>query len=206
MMWTLAALTACAGGVALKTETSITSPIRVDMLGRDVTGLPGRIGMTFAPGKKDVGIEARWDRDLATDLDAIRAAGGQTLVSLIEPREFELLEIPDLPRRAEEAGLRWEGFPIRDGWVPESMPAFLALADRLLDEVAAGRTVVLHCRGGLGRTGLLAATMLVRLGRSPRDAAVAVRAARPGTLETAAQVRYLDDVAVAAGTKRATDR
>ena len=39
----------------MKTQTSTTDPIRVDFVPADVTGLPGRIGMTFAPGKKAEG-------------------------------------------------------------------------------------------------------------------------------------------------------
>ena len=45
-------------------------------------------------------------------------------------------------------------------------------------------TVVVHCRGGLGRSGMFAASVLVALGRPARKAIEAVREAREGTIET----------------------
>ncbi len=47
--------------------TSGDSPIRVDFLPDDITGLRGRIGLTFAPGKKDW----HWDRSLPVDLQGL---------------------------------------------------------------------------------------------------------------------------------------
>ena len=47
----------------------------------------------------------------------------------------------------------------------------LALLARLRD----GESIVLHCKGGLGRTGMVAARLLVELGCMPEEAIVAVR-------------------------------
>ena len=49
----------------------------------------------------------------------------------------------------------------------------------------------MHCRGGLGRTGIVAASLLIGFGIGPRDAIVAVRKARPGAIETLQQERYV---------------
>ena len=62
-----------------------------------------------------------------------------------------------------------------------------ALRERLLR----GQSLVVHCRGGLGRTGLIAARLLIELGESPPEAPRRVRAARPGAVETRAQERYV---------------
>ncbi len=56
--------------------------------------------------------------------------------------------------------------------------------------------VLLHCRGGLGRTGVVAARLLMEFGVPVKDAVRTVRAARPGTIETSAQERYLRDLAL----------
>jgi ADP-ribosyl-[dinitrogen reductase] hydrolase len=53
------------------------------------------------------------------------------------------------------------------------------------------RHVLLHCMGGLGRSGMVAARLLVELGEEPRTAIQRVRAARPGAIETAAQEAYV---------------
>ena len=54
-----------------------------------------------------------------------------------------------------------------------------------------GGRVVLHCRGGIGRTGTIAARLLVEFGVAPEEAIRMVRRARPGTIETMAQEEYV---------------
>lgn len=167
--------------------TSETSPLRVDFL--DGPAPPGRIGMTFAPGKRDAG----WARDLEADLARLAEHYGTSLlVSLIEDFELDLLGIPTLVDRAAARGIEVARFPIPDGAVPASMPALAGLVARILSAHRAGRTVVLHCRGGLGRTGLVAACALVALGAATAEEAVlAVRRARPGTIETLEQEQWV---------------
>ena len=65
--------------------------------------------------------------------------------------------------------------------------ALLALLARLRD----GESIVLHCKGGLGRTGMVAARLLVELGCMPEEAIVAVRQARSGTIETPNSLKKL---------------
>lgn len=55
---------------------------------------------------------------------------------------------------------RWN-VPIPDAGVPESLEAFAALIERIADRTG---WVAVHCRGGIGRTGLVAAGLLVRNG------------------------------------------
>jgi atypical dual specificity phosphatase len=54
--------------------------------------------------------------------------------------------------------------------------------------VSAGKRVAVHCGGGLGRSGTVAACYLVDLGHEWRTAVARVRAARPGAIETSAQL------------------
>ena len=54
-----------------------------------------------------------------------------------------------------------------------------------------GQGIVVHCRGGLGRTGLIAAQLLIELGEMPSKALERVRAARPGAVETRQQEKYV---------------
>jgi ADP-ribosyl-[dinitrogen reductase] hydrolase len=57
--------------------------------------------------------------------------------------------------------------------------------------LAAGERVLIHCRAGLGRTGMIASRLLVEAGLTPVQAMMAVRRARPGTVETMPQEQYL---------------
>lgn len=63
-----------------------------------------------------------------------------------------------------------ERFPMPDGGVPRSMSAFDRLIDTLARDVAAGVPIAVHCWGGVGRTGVVAAALLVRFGWPVEDA------------------------------------
>ena len=54
-----------------------------------------------------------------------------------------------------------------------------------------GRDVLVHCRGGLGRAGTIAARLLIELGMEPVTAIRQVRAVRPGAIETIEQEKYV---------------
>ncbi len=154
----------------------------------------GRIGVTLAPGKTDPdAASGAWARDLAADLDAIVAWPADTLVTLIEPREFELLGITALGEEARQRRLDWRHLPIRDVSIPG--PAFEAVwpaqSAALRDKLAAGENIVVHCRGGLGRAGMIAARLLVDSGIDADVAMARVRAVRPGAIETRAQEHWV---------------
>jgi protein-tyrosine phosphatase len=157
--------------------------------------LPGNLGMTFCPGMKDMGGTYYWSRDLSLDLHALRHDyGADVLVSLMEPREYEHFGVLDLFERAREAGLRVLYLPIRDVSTPADTgldAEFHTLVLGVVRALARGETVVAHCRGGLGRTGLLAACTLVALGHEAQDAVELVREARPGAVQTPDQEDYV---------------
>ncbi|RLB47434.1 MAG: protein phosphatase [Deltaproteobacteria bacterium] len=184
--------------------TSQSHPIRVDFVSPDVVAPPGRLGLTLAPGKKDTSAwTGAWNRDLDVDLQRLRSHfGTDLLVSLIEDGRFrtdelELLRIGDLFERVTAHDMESRWFPIEDVSVPLSLDDFIGLVSQLVEAVAAGRTVVVHCRGGLGRSGLVAAACLVGLGSTPEDAIAAVRRARRGAVETPAQAAYVSKLAEA---------
>jgi protein-tyrosine phosphatase len=175
-------------------RTSLTHPIRVDFVEHDVMALPGRLGLTFAPGKKQRYAQTgSWDRDLETDLRALRDEfRTDVLVSLIEEHEFERLQIRDLREQAPRFGIEVLWFPIRDQSVPNSLSKFHEVVERITGDLRLGRTVVIHCMGGLGRTGLVATACLLALTQmSPEEAVAVVRKARAGAVETAEQAEYL---------------
>ena len=115
------------------------------------------------------------------------------LVTLIGEDERGNLGVGALPRLAGENGLSWREFPITDRTAPASgrQAEFDQLLDELLTDLAAGRRVAIHCQAGLGRTGLLAAGLLVRSGTGPDDAITLVRSARPGSIETSGQDDFI---------------
>lgn len=174
-----------------QTLTSDRNPLRIDNVA--VPGRPGAIGMTLCPGKKDPYAKfGAWDRDLRTDLQAIRDWGATAVVSLMESSEFWLLGVPDFEAKVS-AGFRWLWLPIADGGVPgeEFERRWADAGPELHRRLAAGERVLIHCRAGLGRTGVIAARLLVEAGLTPLQALNAVRRARPGTVETLLQEQYV---------------
>jgi ADP-ribosyl-[dinitrogen reductase] hydrolase len=150
----------------------------------------GRIGLTFCPGKRDLeAMTGPWDRDLDVDLQAMADWGADALVTLMEWQELAALGVPDIGERAQAWGMAWFHLPIRDVSVPdEAFEVAWHQAGRLLrGKLLEGEGVVIHCRGGLGRTGMIAARLLVELGEAPELALGKVRAVRPGAVETPQQ-------------------
>jgi len=183
-------------------KTSASDPIRVDFVPVSALGLPGRIGMTFAPGKKARGIGGHWDRDLVADLDRLRDVYRTgMLVSLVEDDELRQLGIAELADDCAALGMQLVRFPIVDGGVPRSLADFKALVERIVATAREGGNVVVHCRGGLGRTGLVAAACLVACGHAPAEAIRLVRRSRPRTVETGEQERFVDEYAALAERK-----
>lgn len=175
-------------------RTSITHPIRVDFLDAGHLNLPGRIGMTFAPGKKQQdALTGSWERDLDTDLAHLKTCWhADVLLSLIEEHEFTALSIPTLRQRAQDYDIQVIWFPIRDISIPASMEEFVAMVKVIHELMAEGKTVVIHCMGGLGRTGLAAAALLIYATElTPDEAIKLVRQARQGTIQTREQEQFV---------------
>jgi ADP-ribosylglycohydrolase/protein-tyrosine phosphatase len=171
-------------------RTSITDPIRVDFLPNAPGAPAGRIGLTLAPGKKDPG--GQWDRDLGEDVRRLRKTfGASLLVSLIEEHELKLLGIEDLAWEAHRAQMRFHPLPIVDGGVPGRVDEVVALVQVILAVVSAGDNVVIHCRGGLGRSGLIAGCCLVAQGVGADEAIRIVRKSRRDAIENRHQEAFI---------------
>ena len=171
-------------------RTSETDPLKI----AEVTAGGGVIGMTLCPGKcGDSVFGAGWARDLATDIAAIRAWGASAVVTLIEEHEFEMLGVQALPEAVRAAGLEWHHLAVEDVHAPspEFETRWVYAGARLRERLRSGERVLVHCRGGLGRAGSVAARLLVEFGASPVDAIAQVRAARPGAIETRAQEQWV---------------
>jgi len=138
-----------------------------------------------------------WTRDLTSDLEAIHSWGARALVSLME--EDELLAVGIRPAevacRLENLAIEWIHAPIMDGSVPDEafMIRWRSMVPRLRSVLSEGGGIVFHCLGGLGRTGMMAACLLIEEGVAPADAIAIVRAARPGAIENVRQENFVMD-------------
>ena len=171
--------------------TSVSHPLRIDWVAAPGGGL---IGMTLCPGKKQFNAYAgNWDRDLRLDLDCIEAWGAVAVATLMEAQELTRYKIEGIGQAISDRGIAWHHLPIVDGSVPDQAfeRAWRQAGPALHAEMAAGHRVLLHCRGGLGRTGTIAARLLVELGMPADEAIATVRHAREGAIEHSEQERYV---------------
>jgi protein-tyrosine phosphatase len=175
-------------------------PLRVDWIDADRfgDGRPGRLGLTFLPGKHGASLRYPgrvYRRELEADVTTLRALGLRRLLLLVEDHELERWGDPDIVERAAEAGLTVERWPMADGAPPETFEELDAIL-RSLREARTGGDVALACMGGVGRTGTVAACALVEAGWPPDEAIGFVRRTRhPTAVETDGQVAFVRDFA-----------
>ena len=176
----------------METLTSETSPLRIAAV-RPGDG-QGRIGITLCPGKTDPdGWSGPWARDLDVDLDVVRDWGATAVVSLVEEKEIDYLQVGGLGEAVQDRHMEWWHLPTPDGMPPQ--PGFeekwTEAGEAIRDRLRLGFDVLLHCKGGLGRAGTIAARLLVELGALPEDAIRRVRTARPGAIAHWHQEAYV---------------
>lgn len=143
--------------------------------------LPGQLAGTPWPGIV---------HGAAYDLDALRRVGVTRLVSLTETPFDAALAAP--------YGIACNASPMPD-MHPPSIEQALALCSAIDADLARGETVAVHCHAGLGRTGtVLAAYWLWRGGGalSALRALEDVRRIEPGWVQSAAQVKFLEEFAL----------
>jgi protein-tyrosine phosphatase len=167
--------------------------LRIDAV--EVPRVPGRLGLCACPGWRH---RAHTDHPtpqqrLHRDVQTMRDFGAAGLVSLMEEREMAQLGIASLPQHLDGVGLWWKHLPITDMGVPDqSFEARWAQEGASIrDALRRGEHVVMHCWAGLGRTGTMAARLLVEFGLEPEAAILRVRHARPGAIQTRHQERYV---------------
>ena len=151
----------------------------------------GAVGVTFCPGKTDRrAATGAWARDLTADLWAIHDWGAAAVVTLMERFELDELRVSDIGDEVRGLHMEWRHLPIQDVSAPDAAfeEDWVDVGEALRGLLRAGCNVLLHCRGGLGRSGMMAARLLVELGWDSEKAIEAVRQARPGAIETGEQL------------------
>lgn len=139
----------------------------------DVFWIKGR-----PPVKLAIVMKPRGGAWLEQDLRALRKAGVQTLVSLLEKDEAEWLGLDSERQFAERLEMTFLSFPIPDMHVPENADRFREFVTGLAERLRSGEQIGVHCRGSVGRSTTTAACALVHLGWLPHVALKAIEEAR----------------------------
>ncbi len=164
---------------------------------QEAHGLRGRLGFCPAPGRWRLDAAAEPEHLLAGDLASLRACGTTVLVVLLEESEMVRIGLGGLLERARRAGLEVLWFPIPDGAAPSDLESAARLVDRIVEHLSRGRTVVVHCHGGVGRSGTITALCLVASGADPVRALEVVRRDRPAAATAPGQEAFVHAFAAA---------
>lgn len=101
-------------------------------------------------------------------LDNLLRAGVRTFIDLTEQNELSPYSNILTGRAAllgiDTATIEYHRFPIRDRSLPESVEYMYTVLDVLRDNENRGRISAVHCRGGIGRTGMVVGCWLVQSG------------------------------------------
>jgi ADP-ribosyl-[dinitrogen reductase] hydrolase len=147
-----------------KERNSDTHPITIDFLNYKWAGSSAQLGITFAPGKKqEHAMTGSWNRDLAKDVDRIANYYKiNTLVSMVELEEMRELSIEAEFEECKKRGIETFHFPVEDNNIPSDVDGFVKLAKEIVDNhLRKDRSVVVHCKGGLGRAPTLVLACLL---------------------------------------------
>jgi protein-tyrosine phosphatase len=156
-------------------DLSIISPIQIE--NRDA------IALTECPGRS---------KDYTEAITRIIAWQPDLVVTLVE--ESEIAQgTARLRATLGKNGISWQHFPIRNYDIPAPDAPWNDLSQLIHSTIDGGGAVLIHCWGGLGRSGMVAAKLLVERGVHVTAAIETVRAARPGAIETEAQERWIED-------------
>lgn len=142
----------------------------------------GRIGISRLPGRTG---------ELEADLGRAFREGASLVLSMTPASEMAAKGAGDLPRAAAQLGMAWRHFPIIDYGAPQDDSSWRLLSEELHRRLDTGANLLLHCAGGKGRSGMIAARLIAERGLSPQAAMALVRTARPGAIETAEQEAWI---------------
>ena len=118
------------------------------------------------PNSAKLGIMARprgndW---LDEDIASLKLQNVKILVSLLEREEIAELELMYEEEICKERDIEFYNYPIGDRDIPKKSQSLELLISNLVNELNNGKNVVIHCRMGIGRSSLIAASILLKFG------------------------------------------
>jgi protein-tyrosine phosphatase len=145
------------------------------------------------PGKLAISARPRGGDWLDDEMAGWKKSGVGAVLSLLTPDEEESLDLTKESQMAKACGVDFFSLPIADRQVPVSQTEVIAALEKVNLQLSSGRNVVVHCRQGVGRSGLVAASLLITKGWDASRAIEQVSAVRGVPVpETDEQRRWID--------------
>jgi protein-tyrosine phosphatase len=101
---------------------------------------------------------------VSEEFRGLAGAGFNMVVSLLESKEAFELGLGEESRFCAEANLRFASIEIPDRGVPSDVDSFARLCHEIHSTCDSGERIVAHCRAGIGRSALFAASVMVLAG------------------------------------------
>ncbi len=145
----------------------------------------GALLLTPCPGTQGV--------ELCDSLSQLKADGATAIITLMTVTELNDVGLRDFSPAVKAAGLDWFHLPVPDDDLPgaDFDLAWNACHAELLQRLQSGDTLALHCKGGSGRTGLVAGKLMLAAGYTAEEAIKAIQALRPKAFSHPAQRSYI---------------
>lgn len=149
----------------------------------------GKLLLTPCPGTLNTNIEEA--------LRSLKNAGAIAVLTLMSEEEMHRHNVSELNTTCEALQLEWFHLPIDDEGAPEEAfeKCWIKLSKSIHHYLNNDKAVVVHCKGGSGRTGVVAARLLIERGLSVGDAMSQIKSLRPNAFSHDVQVRYIENFA-----------
>lgn len=150
-----------------------------------IPGIQGKLIFTPCPGTKD--------SSLVDSLATLKQAGASAVISLLPASELATNGAEDIGKQCQAQDMAWFHLPVADEQVPleDFGQGWKASKQSILERLNAGQDIAIHCKGGSGRTGLIAARIMVEAGIPRADAIALVQALRPKAIQHPAHINWI---------------
>ena len=105
-------------------------------------------------------VSGEWIED---EFHGLKMLGIDVIVSLLEHDEEREVGLREESNLCSKNGILFVSFPIPDRGLPDTTQARI-LSEKLLLEINNGKHIVIHCRAGIGRTGIISGAILKESG------------------------------------------
>lgn len=120
-------------------------------------------------------VPGEWIED---EFKNIAAFGIGRVVSLLEPDEAKELGLAREAQLCLSNRMEFVSYPIADRGLPACAKEFGRFCYELYGSIAGGQNTVVHCRAGIGRSGIISAGILLHAGFEPSEAFSRISEAR----------------------------
>ncbi len=161
--------------------------LRVDWINNDLIKT-GALGLTILPGRKD------YSRSIDEDLLQLKNEGVDIVIPLITDDEFHHFGVDDLLKHYDKNGFIVHRLPIMDQLVSseQEMRSLIKFMD---EQIQNEKKIMVHCVGGLGRSGMVAASYLKFKGLNADMAIDVIRTTRgPRAVESKVQEEFVQNI------------